>query len=770
MTRISLFLLVALCFHPHGRILVASELRPTAMKRSPVHSKESMRYLQSNGVGMYCDLCPNSTGIIAAQTIVPGLNRSCSELDKLNQNKSFSSAMCAYLQVNVASKCCAASIAPTRQPTSRPTKPVTTGPTNAKPRQTSKPRSPAPTPTPILMTTEIVIQMESVPAILDTPKLVSSFENDLETFLQNSSIQILLEGVGDIKTIQVTAEVVSQAQRSIQQRQMQRSSLRLNHRLTQNTEAVVNDVTVKVEGIVTSNEIDTGDVNKLFWKQVVIQAIYDNQNVLIEVIQQSQPDFYSDIVSIYAIDPETLERPSMSPTIGDSKNWFTTEVMLTIIVGTCVIILLLGFVWYLIAKKKKRNALKARGNADYSLNQDYFENDVDENVTIGLPSYLFGGMNNKQQQHQKELSSTTVTGSSSSIPLEVVSVMSYQDDVQTNVSSSSTNNSPSLSEIHSKQSIEPPGDVQFAPLRQTITTVKEKPTPTPTPTTTAKNTSSPETGRVFREKTITLPYGMLGIIIETHNEIGPRISDIMSGSPLEGQVMVGDIVVSIAGVDTRTMTGPDVANFLKYTSNVKERKMIILSQSQIGTETTTTTSIDRLIETIIESTQHEESLDDVETNTTASLPNDATIDHSIETIIEATKHNETIQETQINTKISIPATSNVLNDSASVCSDFVTCLQEEIMDVDAGMIAKYVVAPEGLLGLVLEANDDGLTVQDIHIDSPLEGKVTIGDILVSVNGIGCRRMSVDELSNLLVILNNDERQLVFFSRFTVPSN
>jgi C-terminal processing protease CtpA/Prc len=82
-----------------------------------------------------------------------------------------------------------------------------------------------------------------------------------------------------------------------------------------------------------------------------------------------------------------------------------------------------------------------------------------------------------------------------------------------------------------------------------------------------------------KEKTtrmVVAPAGKLGLVIDTTKE-GPTVHQINDGSPLEGDVFPGDVIVAIDGVDTRTMSARGVTALMAYSAD-EERKFTILGK------------------------------------------------------------------------------------------------------------------------------------------------------------------------------------------------
>jgi hypothetical protein len=73
------------------------------------------------------------------------------------------------------------------------------------------------------------------------------------------------------------------------------------------------------------------------------------------------------------------------------------------------------------------------------------------------------------------------------------------------------------------------------------------------------------------------PPGKLGIVIDTTVE-GPVIHKVNAGSPLEGIVWPGDIIIAIDDVDTRALSAGDITALMTNNMN-QRRKLTILSDA-----------------------------------------------------------------------------------------------------------------------------------------------------------------------------------------------
>lgn len=84
---------------------------------------------------------------------------------------------------------------------------------------------------------------------------------------------------------------------------------------------------------------------------------------------------------------------------------------------------------------------------------------------------------------------------------------------------------------------------------------------------------TPNSSSIVRE--ITAPPGKLGVVLNT-SEKGPVVQSIATGSPLEGMVWPGDVVVSIDGINAKRMSAASVNEYMSK-NLFKSRKLTIMS-------------------------------------------------------------------------------------------------------------------------------------------------------------------------------------------------
>jgi PDZ domain len=77
------------------------------------------------------------------------------------------------------------------------------------------------------------------------------------------------------------------------------------------------------------------------------------------------------------------------------------------------------------------------------------------------------------------------------------------------------------------------------------------------------------------QRTLKAPPGRLGLTLAVTSD-GPKVRSIRKGSPVEGLLFVGDIVVAINDTDTRTLSIPSIYNLLQQ-SNDLQRSITVLT-------------------------------------------------------------------------------------------------------------------------------------------------------------------------------------------------
>jgi hypothetical protein len=84
----------------------------------------------------------------------------------------------------------------------------------------------------------------------------------------------------------------------------------------------------------------------------------------------------------------------------------------------------------------------------------------------------------------------------------------------------------------------------------------------------------------------------------------------------------------------------------------------------------------------------------------------------------------------------------------------------------SNMVAREVLAPPGKLGIVIDTTLDGPVVHKVNGNSPLEGVLFPGDIIISIDEVDTRAMSASAITGLMVKTANQRRKLRVLSEDT----
>ena len=82
--------------------------------------------------------------------------------------------------------------------------------------------------------------------------------------------------------------------------------------------------------------------------------------------------------------------------------------------------------------------------------------------------------------------------------------------------------------------------------------------------------------KFMARRAVEVPTGKLGIVIENRIDVGHEIVEVKEGSPLVSLLAEGDLVVSVNGVDTTTMSTAALTALMNRSSR-SERTLVVLS-------------------------------------------------------------------------------------------------------------------------------------------------------------------------------------------------
>jgi PDZ domain len=245
-------------------------------------------------------------------------------------------------------------------------------------------------------------------------------------------------------------------------------------------------------------------------------------------------------------------------------------------------------------------------------------------------------------------------------------------------------------------------------------------------------------------KTVTAPAGRLLLVIDTTKQ-GPQVHKIRDGSPMEGKLDVGDIIASIDGTDTRTMTSSAITNLMIETSS-NERVMVVFTRSPLEEnasdetpepENKGTESIVPAADAMADSVPEKEpTVAALEAEPVSVVPEPAPV-QLVASSVE-TKQND------VSAKLPAPPQSS--------------------LGENDGRKVKTIIAPPGKLGIVIDTKLEGPVVFKIKEGSPLIGKVEVGDIITDIDGTDTRAMSASGITALMVKTAKSQRKITLLSK------
>jgi C-terminal processing protease CtpA/Prc len=80
------------------------------------------------------------------------------------------------------------------------------------------------------------------------------------------------------------------------------------------------------------------------------------------------------------------------------------------------------------------------------------------------------------------------------------------------------------------------------------------------------------------------------------------------------------------------------------------------------------------------------------------------------------------------------------------------------------LVTRTVMVPPGKLGIVIDTTLDGTVVHTVNPQSPLEGSIFSGDIIVAVDEVDTRAMLAPDITALMVQTAIVRRKLIVLSR------
>jgi PDZ domain len=103
---------------------------------------------------------------------------------------------------------------------------------------------------------------------------------------------------------------------------------------------------------------------------------------------------------------------------------------------------------------------------------------------------------------------------------------------------------------------------------------------TPAATSAVSFAQSTKTMSMVVQRIIKAPPGRLGITIHVTKE-GPKVLTVKTGSPMEGLLFVGDVIIGINTTDTRALSLTAIHQLLSQTSNDMQRTIQVLTMDDV---------------------------------------------------------------------------------------------------------------------------------------------------------------------------------------------
>lgn len=214
------------------------------------------------------------------------------------------------------------------------------------------------------------------------------------------------------------------------------------------------------------------------------------------------------------------------------------------------------------------------------------------------------------------------------------------------------------------------------------------------------------------------PAGKLGVIVDTPPSGGPAyVCEIKDSCPIADQIRLEDKIIAVDDEDVQTMTAVNVSKLLARRARNPQRKITVLREAGVEPGQSASSA-------------------GASSSVTSTETGDAAAATAAATAGAASAASSSI----------LPMTENPIAEPTA---------EEEKLDL---------IAPAGKLGVVLvtpEPPEFGPSyVFNIRDDSPLKGKVQLGDRVIAVDDEDVRDMTAINVSKLLGSKsNNDERKI-----------
>lgn len=485
-------------------------------------------------------------------------NVTCAELQARGDAQWYTPVQCSIIQLAVFNPCkcilmappTGAPVAPTVAPeptTAAPSQPTTNAPSTAPvPLPTSSPMAPTnkPSSAPTLslrsLTGNINVVFDSVESLM--PPLVQADQAKQTTAFFNDLLVNVTPPLRNLQTTWLRQEFGSGPAR----RRLQTDSLK----------ELVTYLTV------TADHQPSIFLDDNIFSQLLAKTINENNATYMSYLRNNGTSpttsaYFQPVVSVSSSQSAaTTSFPTMAPTPEITKKGLETGAIVGIAVGAFLgIVVMVGAIYH-IKKRKQANrnmAAVPSASTDGGPGDEYGQQSA-LGTTTAVRGDKRGSNTSSQMAQDNELTPSLADNS-----MPAASDLESQSGFETNSQMGGT-------------SVGGADDVSYA-----YSLDAGNVTTTSTAGFAAGAGASVDDSAASKRyaRTVVAPAGKLGIVIDTTLE-GPVVHRVNPGSPLEGVLFPGDIIVAIDDVDTRAMSASSITALMIKTAN-KKRNLTVQS-------------------------------------------------------------------------------------------------------------------------------------------------------------------------------------------------
>jgi hypothetical protein len=516
-----------------------------------------------------CSICPTGQTVANPDTVIPdgtaGIvteDTTCADLESQAQNGDFTAGSCLLLRTRVEDVCCGETttteptVTPTAttttEPTASPNATTTTEPTAATttvpPEGTAEPTAAptpaiteapaatetpavteAPVPTPIGESVQgfVTVRLDQVPGFL-SDGVTDDYLDSCKKFFEENIEE---------KVIRLTVELFNQTVAATEER--------LRRRL-QTLKAL--DTVLLVSGTASTEEL-----NSTAFQESLPGIVNDNVTGFVETIQSSDSsDFFANVTTVEAFSPDSPPTSVPAPAEEDDDDKLSGGAIFGIVFGVLVAIVGIVVIAKLALQQGEMHGAPRQLDAGTPAPQ---LSEPKTSVKKSAPAVVAVAATAAESEERREQDSDDAVAEPDQ-GIEPSGILATMD------------RAPDENEEEKEEETQ----IQAAPTVSAVTKSSSKARSIDDATSLAS--SSLRLNMVSR--TVVAPAGKLGIVVDTTVE-GPVVHKVGEGSPLEGLLFPGDIIVSIDGTNTRAMSAAAITALMVRNAE-QERTMVVLSE------------------------------------------------------------------------------------------------------------------------------------------------------------------------------------------------